>query len=325
MSLQYELLKSLSDGRFHSGEQLAKQLSVTRAAVWKAIKALCEKYGIDIHSVHGRGYCLAHALELLDSHLIASNMHHAAVLQRLETFLTIESTNLYLMQRATHEEPGPTLVFAEHQTGGKGRRGRQWVSPFSGNIYMSLLWRFKQVPTELMGLSLAIGVSVCRVLQQLGVKDLALKWPNDILCQGRKLCGILVEMHGESNGPYAIVIGLGLNLYMNEKSAYAIDQPWIALRDVLSSELARNKLAALLGDQMLETMQQFELTGLETFLADWRELDAYKNKQVELLLADQMIKGIAQGIDNQGALLIEQNGETRRFFSGEISLRAGKQ
>jgi BirA family biotin operon repressor/biotin-[acetyl-CoA-carboxylase] ligase len=323
VSLQYEILKSLSDGHFHSGEQLAQQLSVTRAAIWKAIKAMQQKYGVDIHSVHGRGYCLAHTFELLDTNRIRDQMRHAVTLSGMDSYLTIDSTNHYLMQQAALELTAPHVVFAEHQTGGRGRRSRPWVSPFSGNIYMSLLWRFQQVPSELMGLSLAIGVAVCRALGELGVTELSLKWPNDILCQGRKLCGILVEMHGESNGPYAVVVGLGLNVYMDKEQSRAIEQPWIDLSSVMRGKIARNKTAALLTDYLIETMQTFESSGLTSFIQEWRARDAYKDKNVQMILAEQTIEGISRGIDNQGALLIEQNGKTMRFYSGEISLRAG--
>jgi len=323
MSIKYELLRILSDGRFHSGQQLAEQLSVTRAAVWKAIKSLTVKFNLDVHSVPGRGYCLAKTFVLLDKNLIRNYMRHATPLLEFETHLSMVSTNQYLMQRATEAQPGPLVVFAEHQSGGRGRRGRTWVSPFSGNIYMSMLWKFRQVPLELMGLPLAIGVVVCRVLSQLGVNDLSLKWPNDVLCRGSKLCGILVEMHGESNGPYAVVIGLGLNVYMDDRVSDEIKQPWIALEEATTVEIDRNRLAAALTDQLLLTMRQFESDGLEAFLPEWRGLDAFMDKQVELILADQILKGKARGVDNQGALLLEQNGQTRRFYSGEISLRAG--
>ena len=323
MSLQYEILKTLSDGHFHSGEMLAKQLSVTRAAVWKAVKAIRSKYGIDIHSVHGRGYSLPHMLELLDVDKITRQLRHADTLNDVESHLSIDSTNRYLMKKAATETSAPSVVFAEHQTGGRGRRSRQWVSPFSGNIYMSLLWRFQHVPSELMGLSLAIGVAVCRVLKELGVAELSLKWPNDILCQGRKLCGILVEMHGESNGPYAVVVGLGLNVFMDETQSEAIEQPWIDLRSVLPGEIPRNRIAALLTDSLVETLQVFEQHGLKPFIEPWCTMDAYKNRNVQMLCADQVITGVSRGIDNQGALLIEQDGKMLRFYSGEVSLRAG--
>jgi len=322
MSLQYEILKSLGDGCFHSGQDLAGTFSVSRAAIWKAVKAISRRYGVDIHSVRGRGYCLSSPLELLEANEISRSMIHAQELVRLETFLSIDSTNQYLMQLATEEQPGPYLIFAEHQTGGKGRRGRHWVSPFSGNIYMSLLWRFRQVPAELMGLSLAIGVSLCRTMIQQGIEDISLKWPNDVLCLGRKLCGILVEMHGETNGPYAVVVGLGLNIKMSENESEMIDQPWIAMENVLGTKVSRNPLAARLADNLIATMKQFEISGLETFISDWSALDAYKDQAVTIHMADQEIKGIARGIDSQGALLVEHQGAVKKFYSGEISLRA---
>ncbi len=322
MSLTYEILKSLSDGSFHSGQELATQLSVTRAAVWKAVKSMADKYGIDIHSVHGRGYRLANSIELLDHRLLISHMQHAHELKQLECFLSVESTNHYLMRLATKEQQGPYIVFTEHQTGGKGRRGRQWASPFSGNIYMSLLWRFNHVPNDLMGLSLAVGVSICRVLQRQGIADIKMKWPNDILCRGRKLCGILVEMHGETNGPYAVVIGIGLNVQMSHRDSKLIDQPWIALNELMESGISRNKLAAEISDELLEAMKLFEKHGLESFLGDWSAMDIFKDQKVTLLVADQEIQGIARGVDRQGALLLDQNGKIKRFFSGEVSLRA---
>lgn len=322
MSLQHEILKSLGDGRFHSGQKLATTFSVTRAAIWKAVKSISERYGVDIHSVRGRGYCLSSPLDLLDTDVISHKMTHARVLAGLKTFLSIDSTNQYLMQLATNKQQGPYLVFAEHQTGGKGRRGRQWISPFSGNIYMSLLWRFRQVPAELMGLTLAIGVSLCRTMKQQGIKDINLKWPNDVLCQGRKLCGILVEMHGETNGPYAVVVGLGINVKMNDEESKMIDQPWTSMESILGTNVSRNLLAARLADDLITTMKQFEQSGLETFFLDWSALDAYKDKPVTLHMADQEIKGIAHGIDSQGALLVEHQGVVKKFYSGEISLRA---
>jgi BirA family biotin operon repressor/biotin-[acetyl-CoA-carboxylase] ligase len=187
---------------------------------------------------------------------------------------------------------------------------------------MSLLWRFRQVPAELMGLTLAIGVSLCRTLTHQGINDIQLKWPNDILYHGRKLCGILVEMHGETNGPYAVVVGLGLNVKMNESESGIIDQPWIAMENILSTSVSRNQLAAQLSDDLINTMKQFEKNGLETFLSDWLSRDAYRDQPVTIQMAEQEINGIARGIDSQGALLVETQGMLKKFYSGEISLRA---
>jgi BirA family biotin operon repressor/biotin-[acetyl-CoA-carboxylase] ligase len=321
MSLVYSTLKTLSDGCFHSGEDLAQSAGVTRAAIWKAIQALQSDYDLDIHSVRGRGYRLAQSIELLDRSTILKFLQTKAKLNGLETFLSIESTNQYLLHNDTDVVHAPWVVLAERQSAGRGRRGRAWLSPFAGNIYFSMLWRFNQVNANFIGLSLVVGVAVCRLLAHLGVEQLGLKWPNDVLCQGKKLCGILIEMRGETNGPYDAVIGIGLNLTMPEAVGRLIDQPWITLQQVSATMPARNRLAAQLTDVMLETMPEFEAHGLHPFLEEWKRLDLFRDQHVTLQLGDNEIQGIERGVDEQGALLIEYNGKLQRFYSGEISLR----
>ena len=162
---------------------------------------------------------------------------------------------------------------------------------------------------------------VCRLLSHLGIEQLGLKWPNDVLCQGKKLCGILIEMRGETNGPYDAVIGVGLNLTMPTEVGRQIDQPWISLQQLSTAMPARNTLAAQLTDAMLETLPQFETRGLQPFLAEWKRLDLYRDQQVTLHLGENVIQGIERGVDEQGALLVEHNGKLQRYYSGEMSLR----
>lgn len=321
MPLTYSILQSLSDGSFHSGETLAKAAGVTRAAVWKAIHCLQTDYALEIHSVHGRGYRLAQSIELLNRDAILQQLQRQSQLAGLETFLTIASTNRYLMQAPAHDITAPWVVLAEQQTAGRGRRGRVWHSPFAGNIYLSLLWRFQQINANFVGLSLVIGVVVCRLLSQLGIMQLGLKWPNDILCQGKKLSGVLIEMRGETHGPYDAVIGIGLNLMMPETGEREIDQPWIALSQMLPALPSRNTLAARLIDLLLEALPQFETHGLQPFLAEWRALDAFRDQAVVVHLGENRVHGIERGIDEQGALLVEVEGKQQRYYSGEISLR----
>lgn len=321
MLLPYAILKTLSDGCFHSGEALAKAAGVTRAAVWKAIQTLQSEYALDIHSVRGRGYRLAQSIELLDRATILQYLHNNSQLAGLETFLSIESTNQYLLHNPADDVRAPWVVLAERQSAGRGRRGRTWQSPFAGNIYFSLLWRFNQVNANFIGLSLVVGVIVCRLLSHLGIEQLGLKWPNDVLCQGKKLCGILIEMRGETNGPYDAVIGVGLNLTMPTEVGRQIDQPWISLQQLSTAMPARNTLAAQLTDAMLETLPQFETRGLQPFLAEWKRLDLYRDQQVTLHLGENVIQGIERGVDEQGALLVEHNGKLQRYYSGEMSLR----
>ena len=321
MVLPYVVIKALSDGCFHSGEALAQAAGVTRAAIWKAIRILQADYGLDIHSVRGRGYRLAQSIDLLDQDAIRQHLQDPSRLAGLETFLTIDSTNQYLMQHPSQMVCAPWVVFAERQSAGRGRRGRTWQSPFAGNLYCSLLWRFNQINANFIGLSLVVGVAVCRLLAHLGLEQLGLKWPNDVLCQGRKLSGILIEMRGETNGPYDAVIGVGLNVRMPEDAGRQIDQPWVSLEQVAPTLPARNDLAAQLVDHMLDILPEFERHGLQPFLMEWQHLDVYRDQPVVLQLGDNRIQGIERGIDEQGALLVEHNGKLQRYYSGEMSLR----
>ena len=329
MSLQHTLLESLIDGHFHSGEQLAEGLGVTRAAVWKHIKILQSDYGLDIYAVTGKGYRLSQPVELLSSEIISSLIANDIPTIDIETFLSINSTNQYLMQQLASGNRRCTAVFAEQQTSGRGRHGRQWISPFGGNLYFSILYQFGPMPNDMAGLSLAVGVAIVELLRKSGVESAKLKWPNDILVNGRKLCGILLEMHGESRGPYAVVLGIGLNVSMPDASIHSsgaekIDQPWVALNQVLDIGLSRNELAAQLLIHIMSALKEFEANGLEAFRDRWMKWDSYMNTEVLLRLGDREIKGIARGIDQQGALLLEQQGQPgsrQRFYSGEIKLR----
>jgi BirA family biotin operon repressor/biotin-[acetyl-CoA-carboxylase] ligase len=232
------------------------------------------------------------------------------------------------MRQPGHESGCCDVVFAEQQTAGRGRHGRQWVSPFAGNLYFSIRYQFDTAPSNITGLSLAVGVAIVDFLKKNHV-NAALKWPNDILVNGRKLCGILLEMRGESHGPYEVVIGVGLNLNMPASQAEQIDQPWIALNQVCDLGLSRNELAAALLIQILSALKEFESHGLEPFRERWMMWDSYLNTEVRLRLGDKEIHGIEKGIDQQGALLLEMTGkkdlgQLRRFYSGEISLRQAK-
>ncbi|MGA7800139.1 MAG: biotin--[acetyl-CoA-carboxylase] ligase, partial [Gammaproteobacteria bacterium] len=209
----------------------------------------------------------------------------------------------------------------ECQRAGRGRRGRSWVSPFASNIYLSLLWRFPSSPAALSGLSLAAGIGVLRALRELGLDDAGLKWPNDILCRGRKVAGVLLDMAGESGGPSHVVVGVGVNVGMPSGAALCIDQPWTDLTRLAGGEVSRNRLAGRLIEHLLEVMAIFEHAGFEAFMDEWQRYDLVAGREVQLLLPDGVIFGKANGIDPSGALLVRTGGEARRFASGEVSLR----
>ena len=187
---------------------------------------------------------------------------------------------------------------------------------------MSFYWRFEMSPELLSGLGLAIAVGVVRALKQLGINDASLKWPNDILWQGRKLAGILLEMRGESTGPYHVVIGVGLNVDMtNADSAADIDQPWVDLQHIAEQAISRNKIGAVLLSELLLVAEQFQRTGLVSFVDEWTAADAYAGKAVVIQQGLETITGYAKGVDGNGAILLETKTGLRQFHSGEVSLR----
>lgn len=324
MCLKHAILRRLGDSRYYSGEYLAAEFGVTRTAIWKAMRMLAKHYGLQIDAVKGKGYRLVAPLNMLAKEVISAEMQRADNISNIEILLSVDSTNRFVMGLVAKNCQTGTVVFAEHQSNGRGRQGRQWISPFGENLYFSLLWRFDQSAAASTGLSVAVAIGVARALNKLGVTDLEIKWPNDIMCQGRKLAGILLEMHGEVSGPYAVVIGVGINIRMSSSAAQSIDQPWIDLSQTQASDISRNKVAAIVLDEIVLVLSQFAQYGLTTFMNEWQTYDRLFEKPVVLELSDKTISGVARGIDASGALLLEQPQGIVRFFSGDVRLRKGE-
>ena len=236
----------------------------------------------------------------------------------------IDSTNQYLLAQARRGVQGAQLCLAEEQTAGRGRQGRTWVSPFAANLYLSLLWPIQRPATELSGLSLVSGIAAATALQHFGTTELGLKWPNDIVWQGRKLGGILLELATSTTVVSYVVVGIGVNVMMGkQQAADDIDQPWVDLTTVLASHtVSRNRLAGVLISELIRALDDFEAQGFMPFKAHWQALDTVYNRQVVLRLAqDRCIYGVARGVDGQGALLLETVHGMQRYAAGEVSLR----
>ncbi len=324
MPVPLPLLSLLADGRFHSGAALGDALGVTRSAVWKAVQ-VCTDHGIDIHSVRGKGYRLAQALDLLQQERIIDQLdaNVRPLLRNLEIHNELDSTSKHLLRSAAGNALSGIACLAEVQTGGRGRRGRAWVSPFGANIYLSVLWRFAQGPAALSGLSLAIGVAVLEAVQALGVDGCGLKWPNDVVWNGRKLAGVLLDLSAEASGPSTVVVGIGLNVRMPDSAAATIDQPWVDLDSLLpAGSVHRNRIAAQLLGRVLVALSEFDSEGLAPFQARWARWDCLAGRSVTLQLPTQVIVGRAQGIDASGALLLETGGQVSAYAAGEVSVRA---
>ncbi len=323
MLTRYRLIELLADGRFHSGQSLGRELGISRAAVWKHIQAL-DELGLDVHAVRGQGYRLADPFEPLDRERIVCHLSASSAerLRALEVFRDIDSTSDHLKRsRPSHESGYFSVCVAEWQSAGRGRCGRRWVSPYGTNLYLSFAAQISEATLGAGGLSLAVAVAVADALQACGVEDAGLKWPNDVFYQGRKLAGILLDLTGESGGPYQVVVGVGINLRVSARAAREIDQPWADLSQSVV-KIDRNHLAGLIIESLVRAVDLFKQHGLRAFTKDWERLDLVSGRTVELHHEQEsMIKGVARGIDARGALLIERDGMTRSYHAGEVSIR----
>ncbi|WP_078118239.1 bifunctional biotin--[acetyl-CoA-carboxylase] ligase/biotin operon repressor BirA [Thiosocius teredinicola] len=323
MPFRDPLLQRLADGKFHSGQQLAEALGVSRTAIWKQIQGIEDAFGLSVHAVRGKGYRLGSPLELLDEQQIRAQLGPAtsAKLESLGLLTCTSSTNSHAIERLPESNGRARVWLAEHQTAGRGRRGRQWVSAFGKNLYMSLAWRFELPMTDLAGLSLVAGVVVAEVLHELGLRGHSLKWPNDVLIDGRKLAGILVEASGEAGGPAVAVIGIGINVSLPAGAGERIDQPWDVLENHCETPVSRNRLAGMMVDRLIEACSAFTHERLAPFVSRWSAFDAYLGHDVKVVKGEHITEGIYRGIAASGAMLLDNANGRSEHHAGEVSLR----
>jgi BirA family biotin operon repressor/biotin-[acetyl-CoA-carboxylase] ligase len=316
----------LADGRFHSGEALARHLSVSRSAVWKAAGTL-RALGAELEAVRNRGYRLNVPTEPLAAAAIRKHLPRdvSAQVAKLETVWAIASTNTALLERAGPGSGASEVLLAEYQSAGRGRRGRAWLAPPGGAICLSLSWTFRAVPPDLGALGLVIGVCALRALKALGAQGGSLKWPNDLLLNERKLGGVLIDLRAESGGPAYVVIGIGLNVVLGEALLRTIAQAGLPATDLAGAGLARasrNRVAAALIGACLRGLVGFEREGLKSFLEEWRSADALRGRPVEVRTVEGTTsRGLARGIDVHGALIVETPQGVRRVISGDVTVR----
>ena len=284
--------------------------------------------GLLIETTKGTGYRIVGGVDLLDGQAITGALAVAAKphLSKINIFQTIDSTNTYARQLAEKNSVSGLVILAEQQTGGRGRRGKSWVSPFAANIYLSIVWDFEQGAEALEGLSLAVGVAVRRALIAHGVQGVKLKWPNDIYVEQKKLGGILLEMIGDPAGHCSVVIGVGLNVSMPVSQASAIDQDWTDVATELQDKLpARNKLAAELISEILPLLGTFQEQGFAAYRDEWQAADAFYGQPAVISTPKQSTAGIVKGVGINGALRLElDSGNIESFIGGELSLRLAK-
>jgi BirA family biotin operon repressor/biotin-[acetyl-CoA-carboxylase] ligase len=322
LSICFDLLRLLSDASFHSGAALARELGASPAAVQLALREL-ERLGLKLVRVRGRGYRLAERYDCLDAGAVRAQLGAQARHFHLELLDACASTNTLLLERARSGAPSGSVIACELQSAGRGRRGNSWQSGLGGSLTFSLLWRFAQGATGLSGLSLAAGVAVARALASVGVADVQLKWPNDLLHAGRKLGGILIELHGDAPGPTAAVIGIGLNVRLPTTLRDAVAQAVTDVASISKQVPQRNRLLAAALVELAQVLEDFAEHGFAPLRQEWIARHAHQGKAVTLASADgKTVAGRAEGVAEDGALLIETARGVERFVSGELSLRA---
>ena len=323
------LVRLLADGMEHSGESLARTLGVSRAAVWKQVRTLGH-LGLAVRSLPRRGYQLDRRLDLMDAELLKQHLALApgSAFSAVRVEFEVESTNSELLAVGPPPQDQMSACIAEYQSSGRGRRGRFWIAPLASGLCLSTSWSFAGLPAQISSLGLVAGVAVAMALDSLDVPGVMLKWPNDLWIDGRKLGGILIEMRAETAGPTFVVIGVGLNVDLPDAARRLVQQngvPPIDLHTALCATApSRTLLASRIIVEMLHCLRRFSIDGFAPFLYEWRRRDALAGRSVTIVHPDRVVLGEANGIDEDGALLILTADRLRREISGDVSVRVAE-
>lgn len=318
-----KILDLLSDNKVHSGVELGVQLGVSRAAVWKLVQKMQQHYGVDITSVNGLGYCLANPLPLLDAEQIRRFMTASGEepkCSRITVLDSVDSTNEVALKNATKGASNLSVWLAEHQTSGRGRRGKSWYSPMLGNIYCSLLWRLSGGAPALEGLSLVVGIALAEGLSALGLRNIQLKWPNDLWVNDKKLGGVLIEIAGDPYEECATVIGFGVNIRMSAQMSSNVNQAVTSLDQYI--EIGdRNRIISVLLNTICVALEEHKRFGFSRFIERWKAFDALLGRSVNAVAGQSVTTGVCVGVSLRGALLLETEVGLIEVYSGEVSVR----
>ena len=314
-ALTFQALRRLADGRFHSGEEMARSLNRSRATLSEALKRAPEM-GIELFSIPGKGYRVAEPIDFLDAAAIARALEARAPRVRLEVVDEIESTSTRLLEMASAGAPSGTCLAAEWQSSGRGRRGRSWVSRLGGSLTFSLLWRFDRGAGHLGGLSLAVGEAVARALSICGARRVQVKWPNDVVVDLRKLAGILVETAPLGRSRVA-VIGIGINIRTQEVADAASGVGNVA--EIDASATPATTLARVT-PALFAALRSFDTAGFAAFADRFAARDVLRGRRVAGTGVHGDVEGIAAGIASDGSLRIDTAAGPIAVASGEWRL-----
>ena len=318
MGLKNSILFTLADEQPHNTAEICDEWSISESVLKQEIAELCGE-GLIIHQISPGVLQWRQAFVPLNEQAIRQGLSVESnqIFQDFEIHFALDSTNDYLrLKKPQH----PAVCLAEKQSFGKGRLGRRWVSPVGQNIYMSIHWFFARKPERFYMLSLMTAMAVTRALRALGYEDIAIKWPNDIYIENKKLGGILLETYSDANNGLDVITGIGLNIAMQENMTL-IDQPWISLMEVdPSAAQRRNEYISAFLQALLPVLEKFEQAETELH-RQWQKYDVTMGKRVKVVSSKGDFTGKGAGIDAQGQFQLDTDQGLRRFHSGDISLR----
>ncbi len=320
VSILRELL--VSDTGYVSGNKLAKQLGLSRVAVWMQLQKLT-KQGFEFEAARSRGYRLLKSPPQLHHALIQAHLASRAKPPTIITLEQVDSTNSEASRQLAAGSRTPLVILAREQTQGRGRRGRVWHSPAAGNLYSTFVFRPKLEPARLQDFTLWMGLNVCELIANFCSIEPGMKWPNDVYFNGRKAGGMLTEARIDADEVHDLVFGLGLNL-----NARSVDLPKelqktaISLAEAAGTPLDVNRFAAALIGRVLTACNRFfEGDYRDKFAELWQRFDVLRGQPVSVTQGDRSIAGTATGIDDEGSLIVRTTaGRTERFRAGEVTL-----
>lgn len=304
-----------------SGQQLCERLEVSRTAVWKAVKQLKED-GYEIDSVNNKGYCLKSIPDVINQAEIQSQLCSKWLGQRLDYFPCLDSTNTYLKEAAAKAAPYGTVAVADRQTAGKGRLGRSWSSPTGCSVYMSYLLRPDIAPVHASRLTLVAALATARAIEDVTGLSAGIKWPNDIVINKRKVCGILTEMSADMDRIESVVIGIGVNVNMTQFDEELLDKA-TSLRIEGGETVSRSTLIVRMLARFEEYYEQFVITeDLRAMLSEYNDRLVNRGKEVRIVERQKEWKAVAKQMDADGELVVQlADGTMKKVISGEVSVR----
>ena len=311
------ILERLLAGETVSGQAISAELGVTRAAVWKQIEQL-RALGFVIESQGKQGYRLLSCPDSLMAPVIARGLQTRWAGRQIVYLPSVDSTNRRARQLAAEGAPHGTLVIADEQTAGRGRRGRGWISPAGEGVFMSLILRPQSHPSEVARLSMQTALAVAQAITRVTGLDARIKWPNDIVCGGRKVCGMLLEMNADEQAVHDVVAGIGINVHQTQ-FAPEIEKTASSL-DLLSGQRV---CRAALVRAFLEAFERAEALAAQGALMDaYRARSATLGQRVQVIAPAGSFTGTALEVTDSGSLIVEdEEGQRREVLAADVSVR----